>query len=80
MTSTIDKKYLEPLLGNNFIEPLLDTKNNRSCILPIQYKDIWVMYKKHESCMWHASEVKLDHDSDDWDNMSDDERNFLKHM
>ena len=44
------------------IDPILDPKNDRNTILPIIHTDIWNLYKKHESAIWHANEIKLDVD------------------
>ena len=39
-------------------EPLLMENPRRFVILPIQYGDIWQMYKKAEASFWTAEEVK----------------------
>jgi len=62
------------------MEPLLDNKNDRPSILPIKYTDIWDSYKKHESLIWHAHEVKVDLDLKKWDSLSSDEQFFLKRV
>lgn len=33
-------------------EPLLSESSERFCMFPIQYQDIWEMYKKHEASFW----------------------------
>ena len=38
-------------------EPLLMENPRRFVILPIQYGDIWQMYKKAEASFWTAEEV-----------------------
>ena len=38
-------------------EPLLMKNPRRFVILPIQYGDIWQMYKKAEASFWTAEEV-----------------------
>ena len=40
-------------------EPLLRENPNRFVIFPIQYHDIWKMYKKAEASFWTAEEVDL---------------------
>lgn len=67
-------------ITNNTVEPLLNEENERFTILPIQHQDIWSAYKKHESAIWHAHEVKLDKDLQHWNKMSDDERHFVKYV
>ena len=41
-------------------EPLLKDNPNRFVILPIQYDDIWSMYKKAQASFWTAEEVDLE--------------------
>lgn len=38
-------------------EPLLKDNPRRFVIFPIQYQDIWQMYKKAEASFWTAEEV-----------------------
>lgn len=40
-------------------EPLLRDNPRRFVIFPIQYQDIWRMYKKAEASFWTAEEVDL---------------------
>lgn len=39
-------------------EPLLKDNPRRFVIFPIQYHDIWQMYKKAEASFWTAEEVR----------------------
>lgn len=41
------------------LEPLLRENPRRFVIFPIQYPDIWQMYKKAEASFWTAEEVDL---------------------
>lgn len=41
-------------------EPLLKENPRRFVIFPIQYHDIWQMYKKAEASFWTAEEVRAD--------------------
>ena len=41
------------------LEPLLRENPRRFVIFPIQYQDIWHMYKKAEASFWTAEEVDL---------------------
>jgi ribonucleoside-diphosphate reductase subunit M2 len=61
-------------------EPLLKENPRRFVILPIQYGDIWQMYKKAEASFWTAEEVDLSKDMKDWENLKDDERYFVSHV
>jgi ribonucleotide reductase beta subunit family protein with ferritin-like domain len=49
-------------------------------MFPIQHSDIWEMYKKHEASFWTAEEIDLSQDNKDWENLSDSERHFIKHV
>lgn len=62
-------------------EPLLEENPNRFVLFPIQYHDVWDMYKKQLACFWVVDEIDLAHDKKDWDTkLTDDERHFLKHV
>jgi len=61
-------------------EPLLKENPRRFVILPIQYGDIWQMYKKAEASFWTAEEVDLSKDLKDWENLKEDERYFVSHV
>merc|ERR1712013_673192 len=47
---------------------------------PIQHHEIWEMYKKHEASFWTAEEIDLSQDNKDWENLTDQERHFIKHV
>lgn len=61
-------------------EPLLRENKNRFVLFPIQHKEIWEMYKKHEASFWTAEEIDLSQDQKDWDGLSGDEKHFIKHI
>ena len=58
-------------------EPLLDPNPSRFVLHPIQYDEVWKMYKQHIASFWVAEEVDLQHDMKDWNALSDNERHFL---
>lgn len=62
------------------MEPLLRPNPQRFVLFPIQYHDIWQMYKKAEASFWTAEEVDLSKDLKDWDNLQDGERHFISHV
>ncbi|MCS7018667.1 MAG: ribonucleoside-diphosphate reductase small subunit [Cytophagales bacterium] len=64
----------------NFVEPLLVENPNRFVLLPIEYDDIWQMYKKHEASFWTAEEIDLSQDLKDWENLTPGERHFISHV
>ena len=60
------------------LEPLLQPDENRYVMFPIQYNDIWEMYKRSIDSFWHTGEISLAQDLNDWNKLNDDERNFIK--
>lgn len=65
---------------NKEIEPLLKDNPQRFVIFPIQYDDIFAMYKKAVASFWTVEEVDLSKDIADWDKLKDDERHFISHV
>merc|ERR1711904_741978 len=61
-------------------DPLLKENPNRWVMFPIQYPQIWEMYKKHEASFLTAEEIDLSQDTKDWDTLSDAEQHFIKHV
>ena len=61
-------------------EPLLRENPHRFVLFPIQYQAVWSMYKKHEASFWKAEEIDLSKDPGHWEQMSGDERFFIKHV
>ncbi|XP_039980636.1 ribonucleoside-diphosphate reductase subunit M2 [Xiphias gladius] len=61
-------------------EPLLKENPRRFVIFPIQYHDIWQMYKKAEASFWTAEEVDLSKDLQHWESLKDEERYFISHV
>ena len=58
-------------------EPLLTPNDNRFVMFPIQYDDIWKMYKKQVDCFWRAEEIDLTKDLADWDRLEKDEQYYI---
>jgi len=61
-------------------EPLLKENPNRFVILPIQYHEIWKMYKKAVASFWTVEEIDLEQDMNHWEKLNDDEKHFIKHV
>lgn len=53
---------------------------NRFVLFPIEYDDIWQMYKKAEAGFWTAEEIDLSPDLKDWESLNDGERHFISHV
>ena len=62
------------------MEKILKENPNRFVIFPIQYNDIWEYYKMHQAAFWTAEEIDLSNDIRDWENLSDNERFFIKNV
>jgi len=61
-------------------DPLLKENPRRFVMFPIQYPEVWEMYKKHEASFWTAEEIDLSSDNRDRENLTDSERHFVKHV
>ncbi|XP_051113766.1 ribonucleoside-diphosphate reductase small chain [Andrographis paniculata] len=61
-------------------EPLLAPNPDRFCMFPIQYPQIWEMYKKAMASFWTAEEVDLSDDLRHWNTLTADEKHFIKHV
>ena len=49
-------------------------------MFPIQYPDVWELYKRAEASFWTTAEVDLAGDLPDWDRLSAAERHFISHV
>ena len=61
-----------------FTEPLLMPDDNRYVMFPVKYNDVWEMYQRAVDSFWIVNEVNLAQDLKDWNNLNEDERNFIK--
>jgi len=61
-------------------DPLLMDNPRRWVMFPIQYPEVWEMYKKHEASFWTAEEIDLSQDNKDWEKLSESEQHFIKHV
>jgi ribonucleotide reductase beta subunit family protein with ferritin-like domain len=59
-------------------EPLLNPEKARFTIFPIEYQDIWDMYKTQLSAFWKAEEIDFSKDYDDYVTLNDNEQHFVK--
>jgi len=75
------KKYVGDVDLPESQEPLLIESKRRFVLFPIQYHEIWQMYKKAEASFWTAEEMDLSKDVHDWQNkLNDNERHFVSHV
>lgn len=61
-------------------EPILVENPDRFVVFPIQHQDVWDFYKRHQAAFWIAEEVDLTDDIADWEELSDNERFFIKQI
>jgi len=62
-------------------EPLLKENPHRFVLFPIQYNDIWTMYKNAVSSFWTLEEIDLNTDVVQWTSkLNDDERHFISYV
>ena len=59
------------------MERLLNTDNNKYTFFPIEYDDVYALYKKQIDCFWRTEEVDLSRDLKDWGTLTDDEKHFI---
>jgi len=78
---TPQKQEIKPFVKkSNQVEPLLADNPRRFVVLPIQYHDIWKMYKKAEASFWTAEEVDLSKDMSHWESLKKEEKHFISHV
>ena len=70
----------QPKTTENEDEPLLRDNPRRFVIFPIEYHDIWKMYKKAEASFWTAEEVDLSKDLVHWEVLKPEEKHFISHV
>ncbi|XP_041867332.1 ribonucleoside-diphosphate reductase subunit M2 B [Melanotaenia boesemani] len=61
-------------------EPLLRENPRRFVVFPIQYPDIWKMYKQAQASFWTVEEVDLSKDLVHWDRLKPEEKHFVSHV
>jgi len=62
------------------MEKILTENTGRFVIFPIEHNDIWEYYKQHQAAFWTAEEVDLTKDIRDWENLTDNEKYFIKNV
>lgn len=59
-------------------EELLKLNPTRFTIFPINYPNLWELYKKAQASNWTAEEIDFNEDMNDWNSLSDNEQHFIK--
>ena len=62
------------------METILKKTNDRFVIFPIQYQDIWDLYKKALATFWTVEEINLSKDKEDWIKLNENEKYFIKNI
>ena len=61
-------------------EPLLTNTNNSYTLLPINYNNLWNLYKKALASYWTVEEIDLSKDTNDWNKLNNNEQYFIKNI
>ncbi len=61
-------------------EPILAEDNNRHTFFPIQYPEIYALYKKQVACFWTTDEIDFSKDRDAFLKLSENEKHFIKYI
>lgn len=67
-------------MTRDFNEPLLTETKNRHVMFPVEYPDIFEMYKKHVSTFWTADELNFQQDLIDLEKLTPNEKYFINHV
>ncbi|KAJ3412388.1 Ribonucleotide-diphosphate reductase (RNR), small subunit [Chytridiales sp. JEL 0842] len=79
--SAANDKTAKVLFPEEETEPILRPNIKRFVLFPIQYNEVWQMYKKAEASFWTVEEVDLSKDNSDWETrLNDDERFFISRV
>lgn len=62
------------------MDPILAPNQDRFVLFPIEYPQIWEMYKKHMAVFWTAEEIDLESDLNDWQKLNSQEKHFISHV
>lgn len=77
----IDDKVLSlEQLKDVMEEDVLKPNPNRFSVFPVQYGDMWAMYKKAVASFWAVEEIDMSKDKSDWESLKSDEQYFLRHV
>lgn len=77
------EQYFQNAYGRNFIldgnqQKLLIKNMKRYSIFPIEYPDLWEMYKNIEGQVWKAQEI--DFSKDNFDSLNEKEQHYMKQL
>lgn len=84
LTNNIGLKKMEDIIENikkddvNEDEPILNSTIKKFTVFPIQYQNIWRLYKEQMACFWKAEEIDFSNDYDDFLTLTDNEKHFIE--
>ena len=61
-------------------EKILSDENQRYVLFPIEYHNLFSLYKKALASFWTVEEIDLSKDANDWNNLKSDEQHFIKNI
>jgi ribonucleotide reductase beta subunit family protein with ferritin-like domain len=61
-------------------EPLLTESKNKYVMFPVEYPDVYEMYKLAVSAFWTAEEINFSQDLVDIEKLNDNEKHFINHI
>tara|TARA_X000000950_G_scaffold223962_1_gene269967 strand:- start:3650 stop:4657 length:1008 start_codon:yes stop_codon:yes gene_type:complete len=61
-------------------ELITQDNNDRYCLFPIKYPDIWEKYNNHKSAFWTCQEIDMSVDKKEWNTLSDNEKYFIENI
>jgi ribonucleoside-diphosphate reductase subunit M2 len=64
-------------MNSSTVESILTPTNDRYTMFPIQYLDVYSMYKKQIDSFWRPEEIDLSRDLGDWEKLTPDEKHFI---
>tara|TARA_E500000178_G_C16908971_1_gene701661 strand:+ start:163 stop:1146 length:984 start_codon:yes stop_codon:yes gene_type:complete len=59
-------------------EILTMENNDRFCLFPIRYHDMWQQYKNHKNTFWTVEEIDMSIDKKEWKTLSQPEKTFIE--
>ena len=73
-----DRLYSFTEAMEKYEEPLLRKLENRFSLFPINYDDVYEIYKKSRASYWQPEEISLI--KDNFDDLSQEEQHFVEHI
>lgn len=61
-------------------EPLLDISKRKFTLFPIEYPELWKLYKTQLASFWKAEEIDFSKDRDDFLSLSSNEQHYIKRI